>query len=229
MSISSSLSSYIIPSLLTAKGDIVVHNGTTLQRVSAGQNGYTVTSDSSQPTGISWSAAPSGGSNYQVPIAYSTITANTATVSITGIPNTYQTLGIIAMVRDTTSTKRDLWIRFNSSTTGFGYLARSESGVNQNSQNFPSDHIKAEFGASDTASGMRGYFHMTINQYANTSYYKYGLFVGGGGQSTTRTLIYYGSASWTNLDAISSVQFLVDTDGQNRIEAGSKFYIYGLK
>ncbi len=229
MSISSSSSSYAVASLLTTKGDILAHNGTTLARVGVGTNGQALTADSGQVSGVSWSAAPAGGSNYYVPIAYTTITANAATVSIENIPNSYKAIGIVAMAKDTSVGSRDIKIRFNSSTTAYSYVVRNNGGVTQNSQGSNDSQITLEFGAGH-GSGHRGYVHMLINQYADTSNSKHGLVVGGGGQSTTRSVIYYGHYYWSGTSAISSVQFCMNfSSADARIESGSKFYIYGLK
>lgn len=229
MSISSSSSSYAVTSLLTTKGDILTHNGTTLARVAVGTNGQAITANSGQISGVSWSAAPSGGSNYYVPIAYTTITANTSTVSIENIPNSYKAIGIIAMAKNTVSGARDISIRFNSATTSYSYVVRNYGFVTQNSQGNSDSKILLEFGAGQ-GDGHRGYVHMLINQYADTSDNKHGLVVGGGGQSTVRAVIYYGHYYWSGTDAISSVQFCMDfSSADARIESGSKFYIYGLK
>jgi len=229
MSISSSSSSYAVASLLTTKGDILTHNGTTLARVGVGTNGQALTANSGQVSGVSWSAAPAGGSNYYVPIAYTTITANTATVSIENIPNSYKAIGIVAMAKDTTSGSRDIQIRFNSATTAYSYVVRNQGYVDQNSQGNSESKILFEFG-SGQGNGHRGYIHMLINQYADTSNNKHGLVVGGGGQSVVRDVIYHGHYYWSGTDEISSVQFCMDfSSAAARIESGSKFYIYGLK
>lgn len=230
MSISSSFSSYAVPSLLTTKGDILTHNGTTLARVGVGSNGQALISDSSTTSGVAWSTAPVGSLNYYAPISYTTISANTGTVSITGIPNTYKTLGIIAITRDTSANQRDIFIRFNSSTTGYSWVTRYEVGLAGNNGNNPDSKITADFCGSDTTSSQRGYFHTIINQYANTSMVKNALFYGGGGQTTTRALCFHGHYCWNDTSAISSVQFAVDFGNTNsRIESGSVFYVYGLK
>jgi hypothetical protein len=50
----------------TTKGDIVVHNGTNNIRLPTGSNGYVLTADSTQGSGIKWAAASGGSSGTTV-------------------------------------------------------------------------------------------------------------------------------------------------------------------
>lgn len=233
MSINSSFTSYDLPSLLTTKGDILVHNGTTLARVAAGTNGYALTAASSQISGTSWSVAPSGATASYVPIGQAVITAASSTVSISSIPNSYKAIGIVAVSRDTAaSAQRDIMIRFNSSTTSnYTYVSRAyTSGSGYNFQNNGTNRLLID-GAGAGGSSNFGYFHAIINQYASTTAIKYGLFWGGGAADDTIWNVNYGHFAWNvPTDAISSIQFTMDTsDTGNRIAVGSNFYVYGLK
>ncbi len=59
---------------LTTKGDLLVHDGATLNRLPVGLNGRVLTTDSAAPLGVKW-ATPSGGggggggAHYQLPLA----------------------------------------------------------------------------------------------------------------------------------------------------------------
>lgn len=231
MSISSSSNSYEINSLLTTKGDILINNGTSLSRLAAGTNGYTLTANSSAISGSSWSVAPSGGTASYVPIGQSVVTANINEVSITNIPNTYKAIGIVAVSRDTASGQRDLYIRFNSSTAGnYSYLSRAyTSGTGYNFQGSTQSRLLLDgVGAAGTSNW--GYLHMTIQQYATTNR-KYGLYYGGGTDGSNKWVVQSGNFSWILDSAISSVQFLMDPGAPtvNRIATGSVFYVYGIK
>lgn len=230
MSISSSVNpDYPVPSLLTTKGDILTHNGTTLSRVAAGTNGYALKSDSTATNGASWTVAPSGSTASYVPIANSVLTANAASVSITSIPGSYKAIGIIAISKDTSSGQRDLRIRFNNATTGYSFVSRAftgASGYNFQSNSGTSLLIETVGG---NGSNNVGQLHMTIQQYADTVR-KYGLFLGGGADSGTLWVSSHGHFAFTEGSAISSIQFSMDfASAAARIESGSSFYIYGLK
>lgn len=233
MSINSSFTSYDLPSLLTTKGDILVHNGTTLARVAAGTNGYALTADSSQISGTSWSVAPSGATAVYVPIGQAVITAASSTVSISSIPNSYKAIGIIAVSRDTAaSAQRDIMIRFNSSTTSnYSYVSRGY--LSNTGYNFGGS-TQSRFlfdGVGSGGSSNFGYFHAIINQYASTTAIKYGLYYGGGAADDSIWNVNYGHFAWNvPTEAISSIQFTMDVaDAGNRIAVGSNFYVYGLK
>lgn len=230
MSISSSVQpDYPVASLLTTKGDIVTHNGTTLSRVAAGTNGYALNADSTATNGVSWAIAPSGGTSAYVPIASSVITANVATVSIENIPNSYKAIGIIAVTKDTSTGQRDIMIRFNSSTTGYSRVQRAVSGSTKYTfQNASQTFINCE-GCGGSGSNNVGQLHMTIQQYADTVQ-KYGLFLGGGAEAGNLWVQEHGHFAFTGTSAISSIQFCMDfADTTARIASGSSFYIYGLK
>lgn len=233
MAINSSFTSYDLPSLLTTKGDILVHNGTTLARVAAGTNGYALTAASSQISGTSWSVAPAGATASYVPIAQAVITSATGTVSIENIPNSYKAIGIVAVSRDTSaSAQRDIYIRFNSSTASeYSYVSRGyTSGSGYNFQG--GGQIRFLFdGVGSGGSSNFGYLHAIINQYASTTAIKYGLYYGGGAADDTIWNVNYGHFAWNvPTSAISSVQFMMSTyEPGNRIAVGSNFYVYGLK
>jgi hypothetical protein len=56
----SASSGYVLNSLVTAKGDLIVRDASTPARLGVGTNGHVLTADSAETTGIKW-AAPTGG------------------------------------------------------------------------------------------------------------------------------------------------------------------------
>jgi len=52
-----------LASRYAAKGDIVAFNGTTVAALAAGTNGYVLTTDSTEATGLKWAVAAGGGLN----------------------------------------------------------------------------------------------------------------------------------------------------------------------
>lgn len=75
---------------LTTKGDLYGYS-TTNARVAVGTNGQVLTADSTAATGVAWATAASGGMTL---IGTPTTLSGSSTVSITGIPATYNDLVI---------------------------------------------------------------------------------------------------------------------------------------
>jgi hypothetical protein len=73
---------------IDAKGDLIVGTGAdTFSKLSAGTNGYLLTADSAQSTGLKWAAAPSGGTRGLqeiIPTSVS-VTAGSASVGTNGM------------------------------------------------------------------------------------------------------------------------------------------------
>jgi hypothetical protein len=226
MSISSSSSSYAIASIPTTKGDIVVHNGTSLIRVALGSNGYALTSDSAQISGVSWSVAPSGSTASYTPIAYTTISSNSRSVTISSIPGGYKAIGVIVCAKDT-STERDLFVTFNGSATSYNYGGMywvSSAGDQTSQGGNPAITFEGACG-SDTGVLQYGLFEMLIPAY-DSGYVKSGLSVGGGGTNSLgaiSTMMHY---SWNNTSAITSITWYVRAT--SIMASDSSFYVYGI-
>jgi hypothetical protein len=95
---------------LTTKGDLITSDGTDNVRFAAGSNGYVLTADSTQASGLSWTAVSGTG----------TVTSVAATVpsflSVSGSPIT--AAGTLAITLATTPTNGQLLI---GNGTGFAY------------------------------------------------------------------------------------------------------------
>jgi hypothetical protein len=224
MSISSSSSSYAIASIPTTKGDIVVHNGTSLIRVAVGSSGYALTSDSAEISGVSWSVAPSGSTASYTPIAYTTISSNSQSVTISSIPGGYKAIGVIVCAKNTT-TERDLFVTFNGSSTSYNYGGMYWVGSDQTAQGGnPALTFEGACG-SETGILKYGLFEMLIPAY-DSGYIKSGLSVGGGGTNglgSISTMMHY---SWNNSSAITSITWFVAAGGI--MASDSSFYVYGI-
>ena len=78
---------------IDAKGDLIVGTGAdTFSKLSAGTNGYLLTADSAETTGLKWAAAAAGGGMTLL----STTTLSGATTTISSIDQTYTNLYIVA-------------------------------------------------------------------------------------------------------------------------------------
>lgn len=87
---------------IDAKGDLIVGTGAdTFSKLSAGTNGYLLTADSAEATGLKWAAAAGGGKVLQVvQVTYSTATTNSTT--------TYADTGLSASITPSSATSKIL-------------------------------------------------------------------------------------------------------------------------
>lgn len=87
---------------IDAKGDLIIGTGAdTYDRLAVGTNGYVLTADSTQTTGVKWAAAATGGKVLQVVNAtYATETTSTS--------STYADTGLTATITPTLSTSKIL-------------------------------------------------------------------------------------------------------------------------
>jgi hypothetical protein len=110
---------------LRSKGDIVSHDGTANIAVSPGTNGQVLTSITSTASGLGWS-------NYTAPtrdfegISYSTLTATTDSITISGIPTTYGSLIAYIFTQGTTNGGNSadggaIYVQVNGNTTTATY------------------------------------------------------------------------------------------------------------
>jgi hypothetical protein len=78
---------------IDAKGDLIVGTGAdTFSKLTAGTNGYLLTADSAEATGLKWAAAAGGGGMTLL----STTTLSGATTTISSISQSYKDLYIVA-------------------------------------------------------------------------------------------------------------------------------------
>ena len=218
----------ISSSVLTAKGDILGHNGTSSVRIPVGSNGLALTSNSGQTSGALWTTAPAGGTAYYKPISLTTISANTTTVTISSIPSGYKSIGVIALATNTAA-ERDIHIQFNSSTTSYAYTSAYSywnGGISQTqSQGSTDSKIQIDMGVSQDSQGITGMIHIIIPEYDSTTNNKYVLFKSGGGQGTVTGATWNGWGYWSGTDAITSISFFCPS---GTFAANSRFYVYGL-
>jgi hypothetical protein len=140
----------ISKTLIDAKGDLIVGSAAdTAARLPAGTNGYLLTADSSETTGLKWSAAPGGGKVLQVVqatsstatiVASTTMTDSGLSVSITPTLNTSKVLILISqglLLKRNTDRALGGWRLMRGSTEifngndGFFILANTSGTGNQ--------------------------------------------------------------------------------------------------
>jgi len=106
---------------VSAKGDIVGHDGTAPARIPVGSDGQILTAQSSATSGLVWvtpNTTPSGESFYT--IASSTLTADTASITFSSITSGYTDLHIRAFCKtDATSDGIEVHIQVNNITSAY--------------------------------------------------------------------------------------------------------------
>ncbi len=126
-----------ISSLLTSKGDIISHNGTSNVRVPVGTNNHALVANSSQSAGVHWTAVTTTTSDNFKVIATSALTANTSAVEYTSL-STYRVVRVIVAGRATDGSI-DATVRLNLNNSG------------------STEHYYQQFGSSSTIYTTNGY------------------------------------------------------------------------
>lgn len=194
---------------LRSKGDILSHDGTANIAVSPGTNGQVLTSITSTASGLGWS-------NYTAPtkdfegISYTTLTAATNTITLSGIPTTYGSLVAYIFTQGTTNGNNaadggPIYVRINANTTtaiygpsiyrynvGYYTLGATDNASAQGLGSATSDYIGsigfANGNDSSTSVGRNfSCFEYEITDYADTTNFKTFRSVGGhdNGEITT--------------------------------------------
>jgi hypothetical protein len=157
-------------------------------------------------------------SNTYEPIATTTLTSATNTVTFGSIPQTYTDLVIVSQMKLTTNT-RAVIMRFNNDTGSNYSLTRVwGNGSSTTSDRFTSqDGIDSAFVSTSNWNIMRH----NIQNYSNSTTYKTTL--GRWDDSAAFTLLQ--SGTWLNTNAITSMSLTV----ADTFVAGSTFTLYGIK
>lgn len=120
MSVSSINKSQTSTFPLITYGDIAAHSGTSnIAFPAATQNGNVLISSSSSVYGLRWGIGQTQATSITEPIAYSSITASTTTVTISNIPQTGRDLRVIIQARNTSNNYIN--VRFSGIATSSYY------------------------------------------------------------------------------------------------------------
>lgn len=104
--------------VLTSKGDLILHTGTAQVRVPVGTDGQYLVANSSNSTGVNWSTTQTALDAGYSTISTQTLTANTSAVFFTNIPQTYKNLVVSVIGQNTDTTNGyEIRITFVSTTT----------------------------------------------------------------------------------------------------------------
>lgn len=211
---------------LRSKGDIVSHDGTNPIVLNVGTTGQILYAQSSATAGVQWQTAPTSETQYMEIIASNYVTANVAEVSFSSIPSTYKDL--YARWASKSTTDDELKISFNGTTAGTNHESVSLLGTSaiESSNNSVSNVlIHNAYLSSSDSNQSHAPGHMTIYQYANTSYHK-NASSHGGYQGVTYAFVRTNTICFASTSAITSMRFFVSTGS---IAIGSHFVVYGIK
>jgi len=162
------------------------------------------------------------------PLATTTLSTNTATVTFSSISSAYTDLVVVVASRSAQSTTdRDLFVRFNSDS-GANYsrvrlLGNGTTSVG--SLTTSSNHAIVGAMPADTYAGGSSAFDPTvlnIFNYSNSTTYKPMLARGGPARIAAQATIHI----WRNTNAINSITFIPEN---NDFVTGSIFSLYGIK
>lgn len=199
---------------LTTKGDLLTYN-TAATRLGVGTDGYVLTADSAQSTGIKWAAASAGA--YTL---LSTTTLSGTTTTISSISGAYTDLMILVHGVSVTGT----FITPYCNIAGVVWQSYQASGSRTGSDGnnvylVPGgyDNMKA----SDTNNAWVLYLH----NYANTSYWKPFRFSGAWRDENSNAQFIHGGGARRDTTAFSSITFT----STGTSFSGGQVLIYGVK
>jgi hypothetical protein len=203
-------------STVTTAGDVIYATGASaLTRLGIGSTGQVLTVAAGVP---SWATPASGGG--MTSLASGSFSG--ATVSLTSISGSYNSLRLVAYNWAPASANQNLLMRFNSDTgtsyvSEVGYTLAADANANATS-------IRLTGG---TATSSNGLFVVEIPFYASTAAYKYasvgGLTTPGSGGTATRSAFVNGF--WNSSAAITSIQLITSSGNHG---AGT-YVLYGVK
>lgn len=203
-------------STVTTAGDVIYATGSSaVTRLGIGSTGQVLTVAAGVP---SWATPASGGG--MTSLASGSFSG--ATVSLTSISGSYNSLRLVAYNWAPASVNNNLLMRFNSDTgtsyvSEVGYTLAADANANATS-------IRLTGGTNTSSNGL---FVVEIPFYASTAAYKYasvgGLTTPGSGGTATRSAFINGF--WNSSAAITSIQ-LFSSSGNH---GAGTYVLYGVK
>jgi hypothetical protein len=212
--------------ILSQKGDLLVHDGDNLKRFPVGSDNTILVSQPTSTSGFAWETPQSG---QYVKIASSVLTADATSIEITSIPQGYQTLRVLALIKGSGTTAQTARLFINSNATTIGFSVTSSSGQVALSSGTTSIGIVQI--SSNTLNPSSTYAHneLLINQYSDTSRHKVVEYFGIAPSYHTTTTGYgfanfiRGGGQLQSTTAVSQVKIV---SGSTNFASGSSLHIY---
>lgn len=219
---------------VSAKGDIVGHDGTAPARIPVGSDGQILTAQSSATSGLVWATPDTSGLNQgYFAVASSVLTADTASITFSSITSGYTDLEIVGFCKtDSTTNGINALIQVNNISSGYMTTEHKSIGSTNATATITSTY------SSSTGSAVIGVapgsavtdwagFIGTISSYSDTSQ-TYKMILSAGGYDTNS------EGSFKILGSCVSVSSAIDTikifpDSSKNWLSGSMFCLYARK
>jgi hypothetical protein len=160
------------------------------------------------------------------PIATTTLTTSTTTVTFSSIPSTYTDIIIVASTKTTTPAYQPI-LRFNSDTaTNYSATAVSGNGSSAVSTRHTSQngiYVNPGAGTGGTVGNFMPWI-ISVQNYSNTTTYKTALARFNNPDAIVNALV----GMWRNTAAISTISLTAES-GSGDFQSGSTFTLYGIK
>lgn len=153
---------------IDAKGDLIVGTGAdTFSKLTAGTNGYLLTADSAEATGLKWAAAASSGGMTQL----ATGTLSGTSVNLSSISASYNNL-LLIIKNVTFSSQETIRLRWNGITSAT-YFSSAYGHTNSTAWNYggtPNSYVQFTDAATNMQAGStRNAFAVNFYNYASTN------------------------------------------------------------
>ena len=205
----------ISPTLVDAKGDIIAASAAdTVARLAVGANDTVLTADSSTATGLKWATPAAGGMTL-----LSTTTLTGASVTISSISGSYNSLVYYIVNYIPASASNSLVVRFNGDS---GTKYRNIDWAPLSGGVYNGTYATAS-GAWNNLTG--GLIYGELPYYANTSSLKYHRVTGIAVETTNQPAFNAYHCAFNSTAAISSISFL---SSSGNMTSGT-VYLYGVK
>lgn len=162
------------------------------------------------------------------PIASTTLTTATASVTFSSIPSNFTDLVLVCQIRNTAAgTQTYPWIRFNGDTgSNYSFTRMHGNEANQAVSGRASNQSRFDFCEAPGAGSTSNYFApivLQVQNYANTITHKTTLvrFQNQGGAIQVGALV----GLWRSTAAITSIL----VNGDTNLESGTTLTIYGIR
>jgi hypothetical protein len=167
---------------------------------------------------------------YMEPIATTLLGGTQATITFSGIPQTYKhlQLRIIGRSTRTTSTSNAITYTFNGSATDYGYTHRlygNGSSATADAPNGSTYSFGPSIATNSSTSGIMGVAVMDILDYANVYKFKTTRILGGHDNNGSGE-IYLTSGLWQNTAAITSISLSIDSFSWT---ANTRISLFGIR
>lgn len=154
--------------IVDAKGDLIAATAAdTPARLAVGTNGYVLTADSAEATGLKWSAPGAGG---MTEIATGSLSGSA--VNLTSIPATYNSLRLVVRAFLPATNGTFLGLRFNNDGTANRYHEDTSNSDGLSSSN-AFDGTGNRASGNQSSSTANGLIIVDIPDYANTTTWKF--------------------------------------------------------